>query len=141
MDKAVAYYNCYTNITKSLRVSYVTSVQTADGNINGSIRFGASTTYMNCPTSMHEIAHTVGIGTASNWGSFISDGLFTGARAAAELKAINATLQTPLYTELHADTQHFWPYGLNKQDEGKTEAELLNHLRMVVAIRADLGLE
>lgn len=141
MDAAVTYYNCYTNITKAIRVSYVPDVQTADGNINGSLRFGSNTTYMDYRTAMHEISHTVGIGQASNWTSFITNGLFTGPNAIRQLQAINAGLQTPLYTEVHADTQHFWPYGLNQQSEGKTESDLLNHMRMVVAIRADLGLE
>jgi len=141
MDKAITYYECYTSITKSLNVSYVPSVETADGNISGSIRFGSNTTYMDYRSAMHEIAHTVGIGQASNWGSFISNGLFTGTHAAAQLNAINATLTKPLYTELHADTQHFWPYGINQQSEVKGEADLIAHCQMVVAIRADLGLK
>lgn len=141
MDKAITYYDCYTSITKSLNVSYVPSVETADGNINGSIRFGSNTTYMDYRSAMHEIAHTVGVGQASNWGSFLSNGLFTGEHAAAQLNAINATLTKPLYTELHADTQHFWPYGINQQSEVKSEADLIFHCQMVVAIRQDLGLK
>jgi len=140
LDKAITYYDCYTSITKTLNVSYVPSVETADGNINGSLRFGSNTTYMDYRTAMHEIAHTVGIGQASNWGSFLSGGLFTGMHAAAQLKAINAKLTTPLYTDVHADTQHFWPYGINQQSEVKGEADLIAHCQMVVAIRQDLGL-
>jgi len=140
MDKAISYYDCYTSIIKTLNVSYVPSVSTADGNINGSVRFGSDTTYMDYRTAIHEIAHTVGIGQASNWGTFLSGGLFTGAHAAAQLKAINAKLSAPLYTDVHADTQHFWPYGINQQSEVKSEADLIAHCQMVVAIRADLGL-
>ncbi|HKO50472.1 MAG TPA: hypothetical protein VJV79_22270 [Polyangiaceae bacterium] len=140
MDKAISYYNCYTSITKSLKVSYVPSVATADGNSNGSMRFGMNTTYMDYRTAMHEIGHTVGIGQAANWGTFLSGGLFTGAHAAAQLKAINAKLATPLYPDVHADTQHFWPYGINQQSEVKGEADLIAHCQMVVAIRQDLGL-
>ena len=140
MDKAISYYDCYTSITKSLNVSYVPSVATADGNANGSMRFGMDTTYMDYRTAMHEIGHTVGIGQASNWGSFLANGLFTGSHAAAQLKAINAKLSTPLYPDVHADTQHFWPYGINQQSEVKSEADLIAHCQMVVAIRQDLGL-
>jgi len=140
MDKAITYYNCYTSITKSLNVSYVPSVATADGNINGSMRFGSNTTYMDYRTAMHEIGHTVGIGQASNWGTFLSGGLFTGTHANAQLKAINAKLSKPLYPEVHADTQHFWPYGINQQSEVTGEADLIAHCQMVVAIREDLGL-
>jgi hypothetical protein len=99
-----------------------------------------NTTYMDYRTAMHEIGHTVGIGQASNWGSFISGGLFTGKQALAQLKAINAKLSTPLYAEVHADSQHFWPYGINQQSEVKGEADLIAHCQMVVAIRQDLGL-
>ncbi|MFZ5892988.1 MAG: hypothetical protein ACOY0T_18145, partial [Myxococcota bacterium] len=141
MEKAIGYYNCYTNITKSLNVSYVPSVATADGNINGSMRFGSNTTYMDYRTAMHEIGHTVGIGQASNWGSFVMNGLFTGSNAKAELQAINATLSTPGDNQVHADSQHFWPYGINQQSEVKSEADLLFHCRMVMAIRKDLGLQ
>jgi len=140
MDKAISYYDCYTSISKSLNVSYVPSVETADGNINGSIRFGMNTTYMDYRSAMHEIAHTLGIGQASNWASFLSGGRFTGQHAALQLQAINAKLATPLYPEVHADTQHFWPYGLNQQSEVKSEADLIAHCQMVVAIRQDVGL-
>lgn len=141
MDKAITYYDCYTNITKSLNVSYVASVATADGSSNGSIRFGSDTTYMDYRSAMHEIAHTVGIGTASNWGSFVtSDKLFTGKNANAELDAINMMVTNPDYTDVHADNQHFWPYGINYQSEVHSEADLLYHCRMVMAIRKDLGL-
>jgi hypothetical protein len=136
METALAHYNCFTNITKALSVSYVTSVETADGNINGSIRFGSSTSYMNPVTAMHEIGHTVGIGTASNWGSFVSNGQFTGANAKAQLLAI----PNRLADTVGADSQHFWPYGLNYESEGKTEADLVGHCQMVAAIRKDLGM-
>lgn len=135
MDTAVKYYNCYTDITKTLNVSYVPSVQTADGNSNGSIRFG-STASMNHVTAMHEISHTVGIGTASKWASMVSNGVFTGANAKAEV-ALHFSDSGGV---VHADTQHFWPGGLNYESEGKNESDLIAHCEMVVAIRKDLGL-
>jgi len=135
MDAAVSYYNCYTNITKSLNVSYVPSVATADGNSNGSIRFGSQAS-MNRVTAMHEISHTVGIGTAPNWASFVVGGKFTGASANAQLLAI----PNRLADTIGADTQHFWPYGLNYESEGQNQADLLGHCQMVMAIRKDLGM-
>ena len=142
MDKALSYYNCYTNITKADQVSYVPSVSTADGNINGSIRFGSDTTYMDYRTAMHEIAHTVGIGTASTWTSCVDvpNTLYTCANGKQQLATINSQLATPVYTSLHADSQHFWPYGINYQSEVTSEAVLVYHCEMVMAIRKDLGL-
>jgi hypothetical protein len=136
MEGAVAYYNCNTAITKQLNVSYVPSVQTADGNINGSIRFG-NTSDMQCVTAMHEIAHTVGVGQASNWGSFSVNGTFTGMNATAELRAITGNPTDVL----HSDTQHFWPYGLNYVTEAHSTDDLVDHCRIVTAIRKDLGLK
>jgi hypothetical protein len=136
MEGAVAYYNCNTAITKQLNVSYVPSVQTADGNINGSIRFG-NMSDMQCVTAMHEIAHTVGVGQASNWGSFNMNGIFTGANATAELRAISGNAMDVL----HCDSQHFWPYGLNYVTEAHSIEDLLDHCRIVTAIRKDLGLK
>lgn len=135
MNTAIRYYNCYTNIKKSLNVSYVPSVATADGNSNGSIRFGSNAS-MNRVTAMHEVSHTVGIGTASNWGSFISNTQFTGSNALAQLLLIPGRDRDTI----GADSQHFWPYGLNYESEGQTEADLINHCKMVMAIRKDLGL-
>jgi hypothetical protein len=135
MDAAVRYYNCYTDITKALNVSYNPSVATADGNINGSIRFGSTDT-MNKVTAMHEISHTAGIGTAQKWSSLVVNGVFTGTNAAAQLLAIPNRLEDTL----HADSQHFWPYGLNYESEGQHETDLIGHCEMVVAIRKDLGM-
>jgi hypothetical protein len=134
MDKAVQYYNCYTNITKADTVTYDASVPTADGNINGSIRFGGRD-YMEYITAMHEIAHTVGVGTAPKWASLVVDGIFTGTHATAELRAITGNASD----ELNADTQHFWPYGLNYTSEVKSEADVIDHCLIVSAIRLDLG--
>jgi hypothetical protein len=137
MDAAIRYYNCYTDITKVLNISYVPSVATADGNINGSIRFGSNAS-MNKVTAMHEISHTVGIGTASKWSSLLSNGQFTGANAKAEVAKI--PVLNAADGIVRADNQHFWPGGLNYESEGKSEADLIAHCRMVVAIRKDLAL-
>jgi hypothetical protein len=116
-------------------------VATADGNINGSIRFGG-TQYMEYITAMHEIAHTVGVGTANNWRSFVaipdggSSGPWTGTNANKQLRAISG-VSTDTLT---ADTQHFWPYGLNYTSEVKSEADVINHCKIVMALRKDLGI-
>ena len=142
MDKATYYYNCYTSITKALSVSYDPSVSTADGNANGSIRFGGLS-YMEYTRAMHEISHTVGVGTASNWRSFIDipqgggNGPWTGQNANAELRSITGVATDTLT----ADSQHFWPYGLNYVSEVKSDADLVGHCRIVVALRKDLGLQ
>jgi len=135
MDKADEYYNCYTDITKATTVTYVPSVETADGNSNGSIRFGGKS-YMEYITAMHEIAHTVGVGTVSQWSSHLTNGVWNGELANAKLRELTGVADD----EVHGDSQHFWPYGLNYTSEVKSEADVINHCYIVVALRADMGL-
>ncbi|AUX25433.1 uncharacterized protein SOCEGT47_059800 [Sorangium cellulosum] len=133
MDEALSYYNCHTNIEKRLSVSYVPSVATADGNVNGSIRFGSDAS-MNYITAMHEIGHTLGVGSRE-FGALVRDGIFTGPKATSQLRAITGNPEDVV----HADAQHFWPYGLNYTSEVKSTADLVNHCKIVVAIREDIG--
>ncbi|WP_437949887.1 hypothetical protein WME98_03065 [Sorangium sp. So ce296] len=133
MDEALSHYNCYTSIEKSLSVSYVPSVATADGNVNGSIRFGAFSS-MNYITAMHEISHTLGVGSFE-FAAMVRDGVFTGEAATSQLRAITGNASDAV----HADNQHFWPYGLNYTSEVETTDDLVNHCKMVIAIREDIG--
>ena len=133
MNTALMHYNCYTNITKVLSVSYVPSVATADGNTNGSIRFGSMAS-MNFVTAMHETSHTLGVG-APAFDALIVNGVFTGAAATAQLREITGDPAE----EVHGDSQHFWPYGLNYESEYMSIADAINHCKMVVAIRRDIG--
>jgi len=135
MDAAVAVYNCYANITKADTVTYNTSVQTADGNVNGSIRFGADRTYMTLPTAMHEISHSVGIGSGP-FDALVSGGIFTGTNATTQLRAITGVATD----QVNADTQHFWPYGLNYDSEYHDLNDAIDHCKMVTAIRKDMGM-
>jgi len=134
MDTAIAKYNCYTNLSRSLRVEYVPSVATADGNTNGNIRFGAQAS-MNFVTAMHEIGHTFGVG-GSEFKSRVRDGRFDGPVATAEIRRLSGKADELV----HSDGTHFWPYGLNYEREYERESDAEAHCQMVVAIRTDLGL-
>jgi hypothetical protein len=136
MDLAVAEYNCYLGVTKALSVTYDTGVATADGSYSGSIRFGASTAYMNQATAQHEIAHTLGVGTYSTWSSFVSNGTWTGAKGVAALRTLTGDPAAVLY----ADTQHFWPNGLNQASEATSADDYVANCKMVAALRGDMGL-
>ena len=41
--------------------------------------------------------------------------------------------------ELHGDTQHFWPYGLNYTTEVSSDEDLIRHCLIVDAMQADFG--
>ncbi|MDG5814971.1 hypothetical protein QA601_07780 [Chitinispirillales bacterium ANBcel5] len=134
MDSALHFYNTYTTITKTLTVYYNPDVATADANFNSTIRFGANRSYMVVATAMHEIAHTVGVGTTREYRELVRDGVFTGSYATAELRDITGDPDAVL----NADNQHFWPYGLNYAHEAQTEQDLINHCRIVNALYKDL---
>jgi|GEM_PF-460485 len=133
MDKAVEFYNKYTTITKELTIHYEPSVSTADGNINGSIRFGSNRSYMNHITAMHEIAHTVGVGTSGRWRSLIVNGVYTGENATAAIRNITGDNTA----KIKGDSIHFWPYGLNYTSEVKSDQDLINHCIIVDAMKKD----
>jgi hypothetical protein len=133
MDSAMYYYNTYTHITKAVKATYVPSVTTADGNINGSIRFGKNPAYQVTLTAMHEIAHTIGVGTTSQWSGLINNNIYIGKNASAKLKEIDGPDAV-----LKGDNQHFWPYGLNYASEVKSNQDLINHCLIVDAIYRDL---
>lgn len=135
MDQALAVYNCYVPATKALSISYVPSVTTADGNYNGAIRFGNKST-MQQITAMHEIGHTLGVGTYSGWSSKLSNGVWTGSAANTVLRSITGDQSAAV----HGDSQHFWPYGLNYTSEVTGTGDLINHCKIVAGLRKDMGL-
>ncbi|NLD47820.1 MAG: hypothetical protein GX660_11590 [Clostridiaceae bacterium] len=133
MNTAINYYNTYTTVTKQLTISYVPSVSTADGNINGSIRFGSNRSYMNHITAMHEIAHTLGVGTSGKWRELVVNGVYTGTNAKELLKQLTGDNNAVL----KGDGTHFWPYGLNYTSEVKSDNDLVIHCKLVNAMKKD----
>ena len=141
MDKALASYNCHANLTVALSVHYNPSVPTADAAYGGPIRFGSRESMVQA-TAMHETAHTLGVGTYTggagthSWASRVSGGRWTGSNAINELRAITGDPAAVVF----ADQSHFWPNGLNQPSEVTSPADYVNHIRMVLALRRDMGL-
>ncbi|MGN9908845.1 RICIN domain-containing protein [Phytohabitans sp. LJ34] len=135
MNLALTVYNCYLSVRKSLSIYYEPSVPTADGNYNGTIRFGAKSTMVQA-TAMHEIAHTLGVGTYGGWASRVSGGRWTGTNAINQLRTLDGNSSAVLY----ADGAHFWPHGLNQASEATSADEYVRNVKMVAALRQDMGL-
>lgn len=135
MNLALTVYNCYLGVSKALNIYYEPSVPTADGNFNGTIRFGAKST-MQQATAMHEIAHTLGVGTHGNWASRVSGGRWTGTNAINQLRTLDNNSAAILY----ADGAHFWPHGLNQASEATSADEYIRNVKMVAALRQDMGI-
>src|SRR5690606_12053069 len=64
MDSAVALYNKTGVFKKTLTANNSPGTPTADANYDGWINFGGS---INTRVALHEIGHTLGIGTHPNW--------------------------------------------------------------------------
>lgn len=130
MNAAVARYNNLSDLGKTITVRYEPGVPTADGNINGTIRFG-SRSYMNERTALHEIAHTIGVGTSSGWSRLGGSGTWTGSRATALVRQYDGS-----GAKISTGGGHFWPYGLNYDNEfSGTAAD--RHVRIVAAMVTD----
>ena len=133
MDSAVFLYNKYSDLSKHIEVYYSTGVPTAEASSNGDLRFGKDRNYMFVGTAMHEMAHTMGMGTTSEYQKMIKDGVFQGEKAQKVLKEIDGPDAV-----LKGDSQHFWPYGLNYRSEVKSEQDLINHVKIVNAMYQDI---
>ncbi|MDX2546197.1 hypothetical protein ACOT81_03915 [Streptomyces sp. WI04-05B] len=131
MNAAVARYNNLSDLGKTITVRYEPGVPTADGSLNGTIRFGSNRGYMTERTALHEIAHTIGVGTSSGWSSLGGSGTWTGSQATALVRQFDGA-----GAKLSTGGGHFWPYGLNYENEWSgTAAD--RHVRIVAAMKND----
>jgi hypothetical protein len=131
MDAAVAMYNRHGSFPKAVTANYNPKTPTADANYNGWINFGGQ---IGKRVAMHEIGHTLGVGTHPNWRRMIHEGRWTGEHALRQLAEFDGPEAV-----LYADRQHFWPYGLNYDREGGEENKR-RHVLMVAALRRDMGI-
>ena len=132
MDAAVAFLNEHGKFEKAVTANNSPGTPTADANWNGWINWGGS---ISRRVALHEIAHTLGVGTHSKWRENIQDGKWTGRYALRQLREFDGPDAV-----LHADRQHFWPYGLNFDNESSPENDL-RFVKMVAALRKDMGIE
>lgn len=130
MEPAVARYNDRSDLSHTLTVYYDPSVPTAEASIDGTIRFGGFD-YMTERTALHEMGHTMGVGTSANWAALGCPSAWTGAEATALVKEFDGPEAI-----LECDGHSFWPYGMNYEDEfSETNAD--RHVEIVEAMVRD----
>ncbi len=130
MQTAVNIYNAYgefnTNNSGNIYVYYNAGIPTAQagyGPYGGSIGVGG--TYPNVRVLLHESSHWLGTGTFSaNWG---------GPHITAIIEQFEG-----VGARLGGDGAHYWPYGLNYDNEMSPLAER-RHAAVVYALRKDFG--
>lgn len=71
MDAAVAFFNEHAQFKKSVTANNSPDTPTADANWDGWINWGGS---ISRRVALHEIAHTLGVGTHARWMENIKDG-------------------------------------------------------------------
>ncbi|RYD24133.1 MAG: hypothetical protein EOP88_01405 [Verrucomicrobiaceae bacterium] len=127
MNEAVAVYNSHGHFDKHVTANYSPGVPTAQAGYSGWIDFGGS---IGTRVAMHEIAHTLGVGTAGGW----TNGGWWGPAANALVKVYDGQ-----GAGIGTGGSHFWPYGLNYDNEDGTVARE-RHCKMVSAMRRDMGI-
>jgi hypothetical protein len=131
MTAATARYDRLTSLSRYANVYYDPGVPTAEASNNGDLRFGWDRSYMDEGTALHEMAHTLGVGTTWSWDGLCYDGYYHGAQATALIKSWDGPDAT-----IWCDRAHFWPYGLNYSDEF-SEVAFDRNVLLVNAMRAD----
>jgi len=135
IEEAVPIYNKYGSFNKHLAVYYNSGVPTAQANYDGVITFGGS---RNTRVALHEMGHTVGVGTywgSPSYSSLMAGGVwqgYYGRKLAIEMGSAYAD-------GLHGDGDHIWPWGLNYDSEDGF-MERVRHVRIMAAVRCDMGI-
>jgi hypothetical protein len=132
VNAAAGMYNDWSNYTKTINVYYNSGVATADGNFNGTIRFGPSSQYHNSLVAFHELNHTLGAGTYGAWLSNVdlANTVWTGPAGIA------MTQQYFPNNVLKADGHIHWVGGGSVPQMDMTR----EGVHIMGAIRADMGL-
>lgn len=117
INTAIDYY--WNNLSSihgfGISVTYSPGTPTADCSYGGSMRVGASSSYQQVGTIMHEALHGIGVGTHGNWwsGDYRTDGRWTGDRVTEAVRFWDNN--TTGY--ITGDDMHLWPYGCNGAHE------------------------
>ncbi len=131
VHEAVALYNQYGSFNKHLNISYTDwPGVTAEANFNGDIKFGS---LRGTRVTLHEMAHTMGCGTYWDWGNHMIGGAWNGVYATETLRQFDGGGAV-----LWGDNWHFWPYGLNYDNEDG-DVNRFRHIRIVAGLIADMG--
>jgi hypothetical protein len=131
MEAAITFLNEHGDFKKNVTANNSPGTPTADANYDGWINWGGS---ISRRVALHEIGHTLGIGTHSEWQKNIKEGKWTGKHALKQLREFDGPDAV-----LFADHMHFWPYGLNFDNESSPENDL-RFVKLVTAFRKDLGI-
>lgn len=126
MKSAVDFWNNHTSIKGlGLTVNYGSGTPTAEASYGGWMRFGPNASYQQTGTALHEMGHTIGVGTHQYWYNTSSSPLKVGGVWLGERTTqVVRFLENDATSTLRGDATHMWPYGINGAHED-TGSELL----------------
>lgn len=130
MNYAVGMYNSYGIFQAYITANYNSGVPTAQCGYLSWLDFGGMRSGR---VALHEMGHFFGVGTHWAWGSKLANGQYTGPAAIRLVRQIDGP-----DAMLYSDGTHFWPYGLNYDNESSTRNDTV-HVRVMDAFRRDLG--
>jgi hypothetical protein len=135
MDQAVNTYNRYSTFTKVIKVNYDPNIPTAQVGWDGTegeyvMTYGNMFGYR---VTLHELGHAFGAGIHPRWSEFVKDDMWTGPNGIRVLKEIDGPDAV-----LYADRLHFWPHGMNYDNELTPGADR-KHVLLVDAMVKDLA--
>ncbi len=133
VNEAVQIFNKHCSVNKHLRIYYNAGVPTAQASWNGDITFGGS---RNTRVAMHEIGHTLGVGQLSAWSANMVNGVWQGYYANKKGGEFNSPYG--LSGSIHGDNVHFWPWGLNYDNEDSF-VNRIKATQMMAALQTDMG--
>lgn len=119
MKSSVEFWNSHTSIKGlGLTVNYGSGTLTAEASYGGWMRFGPNASYQQTGTALHEMGHTIGVGTHQYWYNTTSSplkegGVWLGERATQVVRF----LENDATATLKGDATHMWPYGINGAHE------------------------
>ena len=134
MSSAINYYNNLTSIKgHHITVNYGSGTPTAEASYGGWMRFGPNASYQRTGTALHEMAHTIGVGTHSMWYGPSSPLRETGSRGLWLGERVDKVIQfisNNPNEHLTGDNVHMWPYGINgaQEDNGSELLYITNCL-------------
>ena len=133
-DEATWYFNNFTSITKHVTVNYSPGTPTANANFDGWINMGPVESYQRTGTALHEMAHSVGVGTHWKYDDLFTDNRYNGERAAEIIQLMSGDDEE----YIRKSGVLFWPYGINGAHEDTGEEDLyITHCLILQGMKTD----
>ena len=134
MQAVINRYNVYGDFgSYNIYVFYNSGIPTAQSDYLGSIGFGG--TYPNERVAQHESNHFLGSGTTNEWGNRFNGNVWTGAKVNQLFSQFDGDGTVMLRSGVH-----FYPYGLNYDNEVYNDATYMRNIAIMYAMRQDMGI-